>query len=233
MSYSEAVNQAPPGWSRYSVGDVERLPAEHLEAIPAEELAAARAGDAAAGERVRKALFWPLVYELEPELWDRLAAAEPLHPGVLAPLDVAGRRVLEVAPGSGRLTAHLVGAAAELVCVEPAAGLRALLARRFPGLDVRHGFVHDLPVSDGWADVTVACASLGPDPRAVAELERVTARAGVLALISPESPGWFTDRGWSRISFDAQDVELPPRDPELDAIFGPPDPPHEVVWRRR
>jgi SAM-dependent methyltransferase len=233
VSYSEAVKRAPPGWRRYGLEDIRKLPGEHLAAVPGEELEAAHRGDAAAAERVVKALFWPLLYELEPELWDRLANAEPLHPGVLASLRVDGRRVLEIGAGGGRLTAHLVHRARELVCIEPAPGLRRLLRRRFPDLEVRHGYADDLPVDDAWADVSIACATLGPDPKAVAELERVTAPAGALALISPDHPEWFTRRGWSRISFDAADVHLPPRDPSLDDIFGSPDPPHELVWRQR
>jgi len=65
------------------------------------------------------------------------------------------------------------------------------------------------------------------------ELERVTARDGVLMLISPENPDWFQARGWERLSFDPSDVILNPHDPELEKIVGPLDPPHELVWRQR
>lgn len=233
IDYRAAIEQAPPGWRRFSVDDVARLPREQLENVPAEELAAAAAGDSGAAERVRRALFWPLVYEYAPELWDRLAGVEPLHPGVLAALRIEGRRVVEIGAGGGRLTLHLVGPASEVVCVEPSAGLRRLLSRRFPDVQVLAGYARELPLPDAWTDVVVACASVGPDPGVVAEMERVTRAGGTLALISPTEPEWFTDRGWSRISFDPAEVSLPPHDPALEEIFGPPDPPHELVWRRR
>jgi hypothetical protein len=50
-------------------------------------------------------------------------------------------------------------------------------------------------------------------------------------LISPESPDWFEARGWDRLSFDPTDVVIKPHDPRLEEIFGPLDPPHELLWR--
>jgi SAM-dependent methyltransferase len=174
-----------------------------------------------------------MVYELEPQLWDAVSQAEPIHPGILAKLEIDGRRVLEVAAGSGRLTVYLCPRAAELVCVEPSSGLRRILASRCPSADIRAGFFNALPIVDGWAELTVSCASIQPDPGVVVELERATAPGGVLALISPESPDWFEGRGWERLSFDPADVAINPHDPELEAIFGPLDPPHELLWRNR
>jgi SAM-dependent methyltransferase len=233
VDYFQAAATAPPGWQRYSVDDVARLPQQYLATVPAAEREAAARGDAEAGDRLRRALFWPLVYELEPELWDAISQVEPIHPGVLAKLEIDGRRVLEVAAGSGRLTVHLCPRAAELVCVEPSTGLRRILAGRCPTADVRAGFFHALPIVDGWAELTVCCAGMEPDPEAVLELERVTARGGVLALISPESPEWFQAQGWERLSFDGAEVVIQPHDPELEAILGPLDPPHELLWRHR
>lgn len=233
MDYFQAAATAPPGWRRFSVDDIARLPPEYLTAVPASERAAAAGGDKGAAERLRRGLFWPLVYELEPDLWDALSQAEHIHPGVLANLDVEGRRVLEVAAGSGRLTVHLCSHAKELICVEPSEGLRQILVHRCATADIRPGFVERLPIEDGWAELTVSCASVGPDPVWLSELERVTARGGVLALISPEDPEWFEARGWRRLSFDPADVPPTPHDPELEAIFGSLDPPHELLTRAR
>jgi SAM-dependent methyltransferase len=233
VDYFQAAFSAPPGWQRYSLDDVGRLPAEYLAGVPSADREAAARGNAAAAQRLRRALFWPMVYELEPELWDAVSQAEPIHPGILAKLEIDGRRVLEVAAGSGRLTVYLCPRAAELVCVEPSSGLRRILARRCPGADVRAGFFHRLPIVDAWADLTVSCASIPPDPDVVLELERATARGGVLALISPESPEWFQAHGWERLSFNPTDVVIKPHDPELETIFGPLDPPHELLWRPR
>jgi len=233
VDYFQAASAAPPGWKRYSLDDIARLPTEYLAAVPAGEREAADRGNAEAAQRLRRALFWPMVYELEPELWDAVSQAEPIHPRVLAKLEIEGRRVLEVAAGSGRLTAHICGRAAELVCVEPSSGLRRILVRRCQSADVRAGFFHAIPIVDGWAELTVSCASVPPDPGVVLELERATAPGGVLALISPENPDWFEARGWERLTFDPNEVVIGPHDPELEAIFGPLDPPHELLRRSR
>ncbi len=233
MNYFQAVSAAPPGWQRYSLDDVDRLPTEYLAQAPRAEREAAARGNAEAAQRLRRALFWPMLYELEPELWDAVSQAEPIHPDILTKLEIDGRRVLEVGAGSGRLTVYLCPRAAELVCVEPSSGLRRILVSRCPRAGVRAGFFQALPVVDSWAELTLSCASFQPDPRAVLELERTTARGGVLALISPESPDWFQARGWERLSFDPTEVVINPHDPELEAIFGPLDPPHDLLWRHR
>jgi hypothetical protein len=232
MDYFQAAAAAPPGWLRYSLDDVARLPAQYLASVPSRERAAAAHGDAQAAQRLRQALFWPMVYELEPELWDAVSQVEPIHPAVLAKLDVDRRRVLEVAAGSGRLTVYLCPRAAELVCVEPSAGLRRILAGRCQRADIRAGFFQKLPIDDGWAALTISSASMPPDPGVVLELERATTAGGMVALISPEDPAWFQARGWERLSFDPSEVVIKPHDPELEAIFGPLDPPHELLWRR-
>ena len=233
MDYFQAASSAPPGWQRFSLDDVARLPTQYLAGIPAGERNAATRGNVDAAERLRRALFWPMVYELEPELWDALSQAEPIHPGVLAKLEIDGRRVLEVAAGSGRLTVYLCPRSAQLVCVEPSSGLQRILAGRCPSADIRAGFFHALPIVDGWAELAVSCASFPPDPGAVLELERATAPGGVLALISPENPDWFQARGWERLTFNPTDVALTQHDPGLEAIFGPLVPPHELLWRHR
>jgi len=233
VDYFQAAAAAPPGWKRYSLDDIARLPSQYLAAVPAGERDAADRGNADAAERLRRALFWPMVYELEPELWDAVSQAEPIHPRVLAKLEIEGRRVLEVAAGSGRLTVNICRLAAELVCVEPSSGLRRILAGRCPSADLRAGFFHALPIADAWAELTVSCASIPPDPGVVHELERATVPGGVLALISPENPDWFEAHGWERLSFDPTDVVIAPHDPELEAIFGPLDPPHELLRRPR
>ena len=188
----------------------------------------------AAGRVVRGA-FWYLAYELAPDLWDRLAAAEPIARDLLADLPADGARVLEVAAGSGRLTASLAGRAATLVAVEPCSSLRRLLRDRFPGLAVVAGVGHQLPIVDGWADLVVSCATFGPHPPmggepVRAELERCAGPAGAVALVSPEEPAW-----WERQGYELRTYARPPArsDPEVEAFFGPPRPPHRLALRRR
>jgi len=233
VDYFQAAAAAPPGWERFSLQDVDRLPIHYLAAVPPGERVAASRGEAEAAQRLRRALFWPMVYELEPELWDAVSQAEPIHPAILATLEIEGRKVLEVAAGSGRLTVHLCPQASELVCIEPSLGLRRILAGRCPSAEVRPGYFDALPIADAWADLTISCASVPPDSAAVVELERVTARGGLIALISPENPEWFEARGWQRLRFDPTQVMIRPHDSALEAIFGPLDPPHELVRRQR
>jgi SAM-dependent methyltransferase len=187
-----------------------------------------------AARRVVRGAFWYLVYDLAPELWDRLAAAEPVAGDLLRDLPADGARVLEVAAGSGRLTATLAGRAATLVAVEPSRPLRSLLRDRHPGVAVVAGVGHRLPIRDGWADLVVSCSTFGPDPPlggepVRAELERCAAPGGAVALVSPEAPSWWEARGYELRTYPAP---APGSDPELVAFFGPLDPPHRLALRR-
>jgi SAM-dependent methyltransferase len=235
VTYSKAVAIAPAGASAFGRADLERLPSEarerFLAEVPAAELELFRAGDGAATGRVLKAGFWTLVYHLLPERWDELSRAEPIHPGILAALPAEGARVLEVGAGSGRLTVNLAVRARALIAVEPSAPLREILLARVPGVAVLDAVAQDLPVVDGWADLTAACGSLGPDAASIRELERCTRPGGTIALVSPEDPEWFEGNGWLRLSFEAAEVVIPPHDPSLEEFFGPLSPPHELLLR--
>lgn len=234
MDYNQAVATAPPGWRRYRVQDLGRLPhrirSHELERLPEAEIAAMKAGHEAAGERVVRAMFWTLVYHLDPALWDCLAAVEPIHPDVLAAIDTPRGRVIEAGAGSGRLTRHLARFARELIAIEPSSGLRRLLSRRLPQVRIINAVAEALPVADGWADLTAACGSFGPDPAVLGELKRVTRRGAQVVLISPEEPEWFEANGWVRQSFAP--ISPAAHDPWIDDFFGVPDPPHEVVSLR-
>jgi SAM-dependent methyltransferase len=237
VTYEEAIAAAPAGWATFGLEDVRRLPAairqRALRGVPDAEMAAAVAGDAEAGERVRRALFWMFVYHLRPEQWKALAQAEPIHPRALKLLHDLGAdrgHVIEVGAGSGRLTVHLVEWSRELVAVDPSLPLLRILTSRARLARLAAGWAEALPVRDGWADVFVSCASLGTDTAVIAEAERVTRPGGLIVLVSPE-PG---DRhGWSEQLFDPDEVYLPPHDAWIDEVFGPPRPPSEVVWRKR
>src|ERR1700693_5077147 len=60
-------------------------------------------------------LAWELLYRLEPELYDRLACAERLHPGVLDWLPPTADRIAEVGAGTGRLTLELIDRGQQVV----------------------------------------------------------------------------------------------------------------------
>ena len=234
MDYERAVETAPPGWRHFTTSDIDRLPAavrhHELARIPDAERELLAAGDREAGDRILRAFFWTLVYHLEPEKWDALARVEPIHPGVLAELPAARDRMLEIGAGGGRLTAHLAERCASLVAIEPAAGLARLLRNRLPDISVVEAWAEALPLRDGWSELTASCGFVGPDATILNELERVTAAGSEILLVSPEQPEWFEDHGWRRLSFDP--LAAPPHDDWIDAFFGPPDPPHELVSRR-
>jgi SAM-dependent methyltransferase len=234
MEYERAIAAAPPGWRHFTVSDLDRLPIwvrdHELARVPDAERDLLGAGDREVGERVLQALFWTLVYHLEPEMWDALAVAEPIHPGLLASLPTAAGRVLEIGAGSGRLTVHLAERCRPLIAVEPSAGLTRLLRRRVANVYVVTAWAEALPFKDSCFQLTTACGSLGPNTTVLHELERVTVSGGEIVLISPEQPEWFEDSGWRRLSLDP--LRAAPHEDWIDSFFGPPDPPHELVSKR-
>lgn len=221
MDFDEAADQAPPGWRHFAFEDIGRLP----EAVRTHELARVPPGETQ--ERVVRGLFWAFVYHLDADRWDELARHEPITPAVLDALPAHVESALDVGAGSGRLTSHLMARATRVVAVEPSNPLRALLQARHPAVTAVSAWAESLPFADGSFQLTAACGAFGPDPVVLAELRRVTADGGVIALISPEHPEWFEAHGWRRIVT----APTPPPDhpPWLDEFFGPLDPPHEMV----
>ena len=97
----------------------------------------------------------------------------------------AGRRVLDVASGTGKLTRSLAATGAACVAAEPSASMRETFARAVPGVaHVGADAVH-LPFADGSFDaVTVAQAfHWFATTEALAEFARVLRPGGGLALI--------------------------------------------------
>ncbi|HKW08427.1 MAG TPA: methyltransferase domain-containing protein [Candidatus Dormibacteraeota bacterium] len=224
MNYEESVATAPAGWRHFTHADIARLPAGVRE----RELARIPPGES--GDRILRALFWTLVYHLEPDKWDELARSEPIHPDILAALPRHATTALDVGAGSGRLTEHLVARSNEVTAVEPSARLRAILEKRLPSVRAIDGWAESLPIADGWSQLTAACGALGPEPQVLSELRRVTAHGGWIALISPEQPEWFEANGWKRVT--ARATAAPPHAAWLDEFFGPLDPPRELVVLR-
>lgn len=162
--------------------------------------------------RADATLAWELLYRLEPELYDRLARAERLHPGVLAWLPRDAGRIAEVGAGAGRLTLELAGFARRVVAVEPAAPLRSILRRKLAAtrhggrVRVTHGFFDLLPLPDDWADLAVSCSAFTPadghgGDAGLAEMERVCRPGGCVAIIWPNNLDWLTARGYEYVSF--------------------------------
>ena len=96
-----------------------------------------------------------------------------------------GRRVLDLAAGTGKLTRLLVPTGAEVVAIEPIAGMRDLLVANLPQVEVHDGTAEALPLPDGTVDaVTVAQAFHWFEPAAaLAEIRRVLRPGGHLFLV--------------------------------------------------
>jgi SAM-dependent methyltransferase len=157
-------------------------------------------------------LAWELLYRLEPELYDRLASAERLHPRVVGWLPHGVGRIVEVGAGTGRLTLELIGRARQVVAVEPASSLRRILRGKLAAADhegqvrVVHGFFDRLPVPDDFADLVVACSAFTPSPghggeAGLAEMERACRPGGRVAIIWPNHLDWLAARGYRYVSF--------------------------------
>jgi SAM-dependent methyltransferase len=180
-------------------------------------------------------LAWELLYRLEPELYDRLARAERLHPDVLGWLPPTVDRIAEVGAGTGRLTLELIGRGREVVAVEPARPLRQILRRKLAAADhgdrarVAHGFFDELPLPDDFADLVVACSAFTPaaghgGDAGLAEMERVCRPGGCVAIIWPNNLDWLAGRDYRYVSFDGpMSVEFasPEEAVELAEIFFP------------
>src|SRR5208282_2042702 len=163
-------------------------------------------------------LAWELLYRLEPELYDRLASIERLHPGVVGWLPRAVERIAEIGAGTGRLTLELIDRGREVAAAD-----RGNRAR------VIHGFFDRLPMQDDFADLVVACSAFTPDPghggeAGLAEMERVCRPGGCVAIIWPNNLDWLAARGYQYLCFPGpMSVEFHSYDEavELTGIFYP------------
>jgi SAM-dependent methyltransferase len=188
--------------SRYTVADLGVFtPDEARRFIPR--------GD---GDPRDAVLAWELLYRLEPELYDRLASAERLHPAVVDWLPCDVDRIAEVGAGSGRLTMQLIGRGRRVVAVEPALPLRRILQRKLAAAGhgdsarVVHGFFDQLPLPEDSADLVVACSAFTPSAghggdAGLSEMERVCRPGGCVAIVWPNHRDWLAARGYQYLSF--------------------------------
>jgi SAM-dependent methyltransferase len=137
---------------------------------------------------------------------ERYERGRPGYPGrlieALEDLDVLGpgRRVVDLAAGTGKLSRQLLATGADCVALEPSAAMRAVCRRAVPGLAVLGAVAEALPLRRGWVDlVTVAQAFHWFRPGdALAELHRVLRPGGVLALVwneRDERVPWVAELG--------------------------------------
>jgi len=180
-------------------------------------------------------LAWELLYRLEPGLYDRLASAERLHPGLVGWLPRHVSQIAEVGAGTGRLTMELAERGQRVVAVEPALPLRRILRRKLAAAGHRDrvrvigGFFDRLPLPGDSADLVVACSAFTPSPAhggdaGLAEMERVCRPGGCVAIIWPNHLDWLAARGYTYVSFPGpMSVEFSsfPEAVELAGIFYP------------
>jgi SAM-dependent methyltransferase len=93
--------------------------------------------------------------------------------------------VVDLAAGTGKLTALLVPTGANVVAVEPVAEMRETLARTIPEVEIHDGTAEHMAFPDGFAGaVTVAQAFHWFDPEdALSEIARVLEPGGGLAFL--------------------------------------------------
>ncbi len=96
-----------------------------------------------------------------------------------------GRIVLDLAAGTGKLTALLVGTGAGVVAVEPVAEMRAVLEQALPGVRALSGTAEAIPLAAGSVDaVTVGQAfHWFRADEALPEIRRVLRSEGGLGLV--------------------------------------------------
>jgi SAM-dependent methyltransferase len=127
-----------------------------------------------------------------------------------------GRRVADVAAGTGKLTRLLAPTGADLVAVEPVPGMRATFGRVLPAVPLVAGTAEAMPFSAAAFDaITVAQAWHWFDhERATAEMARVLRPGGRLGLVwnaRDRSEPWV-DGVWSIM--DRVEKKAPWRDHE-------------------
>jgi SAM-dependent methyltransferase len=166
-----------------------------------------------------------LGFTAEAETYDRARPSYP--PDAVAWLSSVlgirpGRRVMDLAAGTGKLTALIAGAGAELAAVEPVAAMREQLRLRVPGVPMLAGVAEALPFASSSVDAIVVAQAFHwfDASRALAELHRVLRAGGRLGLIwnaRDRSVDWV-DRVWSVM--DRVERHAPWRDHQ-DGTGGP------------
>ena len=127
-------------------------------------------------------------FELVADLYEQ---ARPEYPPeavewLVEKLDLrAGRTVLDVGAGTGKLTRALVPTGARVIAVEPGDAMRAQLLHALPAVEALRGGAEDIPLPDASVDaITVGQAfHWFRHDEAIPELHRVLKRGGGIGLL--------------------------------------------------
>jgi ubiquinone/menaquinone biosynthesis C-methylase UbiE len=135
---------------------------------------------------------------------------------LVAEADLAGRRVLDVGCGTGRLSAALAERGSRVWGVEASPEMAACARER--GVDVKVARVEQLPFKPGWFDRAVLwlVAHLVDRPAAFAELDRVLAPDGRIAVATFD-PEHFSRYYLNRLFPSLERIDRA-RFPEPDAL---------------
>jgi ubiquinone/menaquinone biosynthesis C-methylase UbiE len=157
---------------------------------------------------------WPRLYAEYPEVYDAFAAF-PSQPTAVEVVDrrfsLAGKAVLDVGSGTGKMSFEMARSAARVTGVEPEPAMRRWAKRLQVERGMRNvsfvtGRAEALPVPDGMVDlVTAYTAPLDP-----AEAMRVVKPGGTVVSVEI-APGWYGG--------------------ELNAVIGKATPELEVLSR--
>lgn len=114
---------------------------------------------------------------------------------------VPGRRVVDLAAGTGKLTRLLAPLGSTLIAIEPVAGMSAHLRATTPGVPVAAGTAEALPLATGSVDAIVVAQAFHwfDGPAALAEIHRCLAPGGHLGLVwnARDRSVDHVDRLWS------------------------------------
>ncbi|MCB4821489.1 class I SAM-dependent methyltransferase [Roseicella aerolata] len=169
----------------------------------------------------------PTFREAELAGWDRKAASYDGTLGTITPqavgplLDAAGaapgRRLLDLACGTGAVAAEAARRGAEVLGLDFAPAMTAEARRRHPGIDFRVGDAEAIPLPDAAMD-TVICAfgmlHMDRPERVLAEIARVLRPGGRFAMTAWTPAGDFFALVGAAVNAHADTtVPLPPAPP--------------------
>ena len=107
-------------------------------------------------------------------------------------------RVVDLAAGTGKLTASLVMLGADVTAVEPDPDMLAELRREMPAVHAVPGYAEDIPLPDACADAVLVGQAMHwfDMDRAIPEIARVLTPGGVLAglwNVDDDRVGWVAE----------------------------------------